>query len=284
MPVSDLLDETFRVYRADFTLFLAVSLLIHLPSLVANLFTGSAQQLQNSFSVFGNMGSPARLQRISEQQSQLQAEHLPALLAYYAVVLVLIPFTTGALVLAARDVTLGQTTSWQHVLKETLKRYWGLAGLVMLIGLSVLINILIVTIPLWIWLLVRWSLAAPAMLVEGCGPVAGMRRSFELVKGHWWRVLGVLFLAEILAAVLGYGLGALLGGVAALIPGLGAEMRINVVLTGATLAAILTAPVQAIVTMLLYLDLRVRKEAFDLQFAAHRAAQAGTGQQVPGTA
>lgn len=281
LPVSELLDETFRIYRADFALFLVVSLVIHLPALVGNLLTGAGQQLQNSFAIFASMGNPERLQRLSEQQSQNQAEHLPALLGYYLLVLVLIPFTTGALVMAARDVTLGQPVSWQGVLQQTLKRYWALFGIVALVVLSTVINILIITIPVWIWLAVRWSLGTPAMLVEGCGPATALGRSFELVKGHWWRIVGVFILTAILGGVLDYGLGALFGGVAALIPGVTAEIRINIVLVGTTIAQILVAPVGAIVSMLLYLDLRVRKEAFDLQFAAHQAAQAGMQPQPP---
>jgi hypothetical protein len=42
-----------------------------------------------------------------------------------------------------------------------------------------------------IWLLTRWVLYAPVIAREAAGPVAALRRSSQLVRGHFWPVLGV---------------------------------------------------------------------------------------------
>ena len=43
-------------------------------------------------------------------------------------------------------------------------------------------------------LLVRWSLALPACVVEGLGPVDTLGRSAGLTKGHRWKIFGIILL------------------------------------------------------------------------------------------
>ena len=42
------------------------------------------------------------------------------------------------------------------------------------------------------WIYIRIGSAPPAIVVEGIGPVAVLRRSAALVKGRWWGVFGAL--------------------------------------------------------------------------------------------
>ncbi|MEV7415102.1 hypothetical protein [Streptomyces sp. NPDC089919] len=60
------------------------------------------------------------------------------------------------------------------------------------------------TLPLSVWLGVRFSLAPAAVVVEGLGPVAALRRSAALVKGAWWRIFGITLLTVLIASVIGY--------------------------------------------------------------------------------
>ena len=113
-------------------------------------------------------------------------------------------------------------------------------------------------------LLGYWSLAAQAVIVEGYKPVGALKRSYELVKGNWWRVswiTGVILLVLI-------GLGLVLDAPFALASRLVASddatvlstvLRFLSVVTGATVVP----PVAAIASTLLYYDLRVRKENYD---------------------
>ena len=43
-----------------------------------------------------------------------------------------------------------------------------------------------------LWLLTRWSLFAPVISKEGARPVAAIRRSNELVQGHFWAVFATV--------------------------------------------------------------------------------------------
>jgi len=80
-------------------------------------------------------------------------------------------------------------------------------------------SILGVTIPLaaagllvlpGLWLLTRWSLFAPIIRRESIGPVAAIRRSNELVRGHFWPVFATVTVSLLIenAAIHGASLGA----------------------------------------------------------------------------
>jgi hypothetical protein len=48
-----------------------------------------------------------------------------------------------------------------------------------------------------VWLYTRWSLAVPVICKEDMGPVASLKRSSALVRGHFWFVLGTATLAYV---------------------------------------------------------------------------------------
>jgi hypothetical protein len=66
-----------------------------------------------------------------------------------------------------------------------------ISGAMLLIALLETIGFLLLIVPGFV-LATRWSLVMPAMIVEGLGVRAGMRRSRELVRGHGWRVFGTI--------------------------------------------------------------------------------------------
>jgi hypothetical protein len=78
------------------------------------------------------------------------------------------------------------------------RRLADLAVVALLTGLGVGVGLLLLVVP-GLVLFTRWSLAVPAVMIEGRKPREGMRRSTELVKGHGWSVFTV-FLTVTLAA------------------------------------------------------------------------------------
>jgi putative effector of murein hydrolase LrgA (UPF0299 family) len=107
-------------------------------------------------------------------------------------------------------------------------------------------------------------------VIEGLSPMASLRRSWGLVRGSWWRVLGILLLASIITNLLTTIVTVPITAIALLFSGLqGDAMIASVVAAGvATLiAGVLTLPFSAAVTGLLYTDLRMRREALDISLA-----------------
>lgn len=115
-----------------------------------------------------------------------------------------------------------------------------------------------------IFLSVRWSLVGPVIALEGRGALEALRRSWRLVSGSSWRVLGyqLAFAVTVglIALVIGFFI-AFIAVVALLLTRAPMTMQtINFVMgpTSALLGAILL-PIPAIGMTLLYLDLRFRK-------------------------
>lgn len=100
-----------------------------------------------------------------------------------------------------------------------------LAPYVAAAAILALAPILLVFVPaVWactVWLLVRYSLAIPITLVDGTRTIDAMRRSDQLIRGSWWRALGIQVVALALmwcGLIVGYavtfGIGLFLIGVA----------------------------------------------------------------------
>jgi Vacuolar protein sorting-associated protein 62 len=106
-----------------------------------------------------------------------------------------------------------------------------------------------VGIPLALWLAGRWSLLAQTTQIEDLGAREGLRRSAELVRGHFGRVAA---LAALLPAALSTG--PLLGALLLLLTPL-PFVVVNLV---SSIVYAVTLPVAAAATTYLYFDLRVR--------------------------
>lgn len=121
-------------------------------------------------------------------------------------------------------------------------------------GFATLIFALIVLSIPAVYVFVRLSLAVPVVVREGAGPVAAMRRSWELVGGGWWWAFGVglvvFFGASILSGVISsiFSLGAL-G-----LPGSAPPESPNFVLVavGSTAGAAVQGVLYGVVTGVLY--------------------------------
>jgi hypothetical protein len=281
LSLSELLDEAFRIYRRYFQVMVGIAVLLLLPTLLTTLVSGSYRvNLASAFTNLARDGySQQAFQRLQDQQAQVN--QLWSLLGGL-LTLILLPFTVGALYRVVADAVLGRPLSIGSVLRETLARYWALLGVVILTGLALIaavvviailiavlppvgVILLLAAIPLAVFVGIRWTVSLPALLVEGIGPVMALSRSWYLVGGSWWRVVGILLLAALMRSVIGVAIGGVLGGIAGLVPGIGEDVRLALVTAATTLTGALISPIFPLVITLIYFDLRVRKEGFDLE-------------------
>ncbi|MEV6943331.1 glycerophosphoryl diester phosphodiesterase membrane domain-containing protein [Streptomyces sp. NPDC051172] len=136
-----------------------------------------------------------------------------------------------------------------------------------------------------LWLMIRFSLASPALMLEKQGVVKSMSRSAKLVRGSWWRVLGIQLLAGIIANIISAivvvpftFLAAALGseGVVGFLNGEGNNLGWTFLIIsgiGSVIGSMITFPINAGVTVLLYIDQRIRREALDLELARAAGVQ-----------
>lgn len=217
---------------------------------------------------------------------------------------------SGLLTVAVSEAVLGRRPSVGQVWAKARPRVLALIGLSLLTGLLVTLAIAALVVPgavllavsgpagavallvgvpaalaLVIWASIRLAFAAPALLLEELGVVASMRRSWRLVHGSWWRVLGVLLLTTVIASVANGLLQAPFSIIAGVLGAVAtpesattaADITPMLVITtvlgniGTVIASTVSAPFVAAVTALLYIDLRIRREGLDVALA--RAAE-----------
>lgn len=204
---------------------------------------------------------------------------------------------TAMLTMIYSRAVLGNTSTISGAWRESRSQLLRLFGLTLLLGLGavLLAAVLIVpgaltrnagliavgifaVIPLITWLWIKFSLASPALMLEKTTVFKALGRSSKLVKGTWWRIFGITLLTNIITgivaaiivwpltivgmAVFGGGLGGIEDGTAS--TAWGALILSGI---GAIIAQTIVMPIQAGVTVLLYVDQRIRREGLDLELA-----------------
>ncbi len=128
------------------------------------------------------------------------------------------------------------------------------------------------TFIFFVVLSVRLCLTMPAVVLERLGPWTAVKRSWELSRGSFWRLFGIKLLTYIIILIatliieIPFGLAG--GGVvfAGGVTKLASESIALIILTavGSIIASAIMYPMKCGVTVLLYLDLRMRREGLDL--------------------
>lgn len=224
-------------------------------------------------------------------------------------------FLTGVLTVAVARAVMGDRTSAAEAMRAIGPRLLSLIGLSLLqfliflvptalvVGLVVVLAVaagdagpivaILVAFLLFLVLIVGYlallpmvSLAYPAVVLEQLGPIAALKRGYELQRPGFWRVLGILLLTYLITGIIGIVVSIPFGVVSVLVDdGAGLETLAGSTVTGlaiagvgAAIAQILTVPFLAGVQTLLYVDQRTRNEQFDqvLRDEALRRWQFGT--------
>jgi hypothetical protein len=173
---------------------------------------------------------------------------------------------TGASFKAVAQAYLGERTNWKDSLRFALRRFHSILWIVILTGIVILVALFFCLVP-GIWLWVSFAVALPALMTEGLRGRKALARSFRLVRGRWWRTAVLLVLAFLLVSIVSGIISFAVAAVAVVRP----DNPFVLFLIGAlssTAGALVTTPFSAAYHTVLYFDLRVRKEAFDLQLLA----------------
>ena len=138
-------------------------------------------------------------------------------------------------------------------------------------GLMILLGVVLVlaVITAVIYVGVRLMLWQAAVFAEDAGAASSLGRSWRLVKGDWWRVTVILFVANVVIAVLGFvipwALSAALGLFAiqaAQLSDFSAHLRIAQIISQST--HLLTLPLTTAIVLVIFRDLTLRREGGDL--------------------
>ena len=133
------------------------------------------------------------------------------------------------------------------------QRIWSVLLVSVLVGLATVGGLILLVIP-GIYIGVRLAVSIEALVVEGRQGHPGDGAVLELVGGHWWHAFGTLLVAWVLIGVVNALITAPFGDTGWFVQGLVAAV-----------ATVVTLPYGVLVGVLLYLDLRARKEALTIE-------------------
>jgi uncharacterized membrane protein YciS (DUF1049 family) len=276
LSLGELLDHTFSLYRKHFFLFVGIAaipysffFIINLAFSLLPIFAGAASsvRMQSSGFVAAAAGGMA--------------------LAIVAIVAgaVAFLFSVGATVHAVSEIYMGRQTSIRASLRWVRGKAVTIFGVLFLSGLLMIAGFIALFFP-GVYLMCRICVATPAALLEDLAPAASIRRSFDLTRDF----AGRAFMIYMLYFTMVWGIVAVFQLPFIVLMTVSAKNTQLVVLwtvlmqVGHFIASALVAPVSTIGFALFYYDLRVRKEAFDLQMMMQSIGTEPATAQVTGGA
>jgi hypothetical protein len=132
-------------------------------------------------------------------------------------------------------------------------------------GALILIPLGLGGLALSVWIYIKVLVAPAAAVIEELGAVDALRRSWQLTRGNWWRVLGITLVVGIMVGIIAQVVTSVVS------PHGGPDQAVAAAVAISVVTAIVTALVggvgyafQTAVMALLYLDLRMRKDGLDI--------------------
>jgi hypothetical protein len=166
------------------------------------------------------------------------------------------------------DIYLGEEVDLGRSIRAVGRRFGSVWGAALIQGLVIVVGLLLLIVPGIIF--AAWSFAMPAIvMIEGASAGESWDRSKSLAKGYVWHILATLGVAWLMVVaafmgvvfIAGFGIGMLGVGEAIVEP-------------ISAIALLLLYPFVGVVGTLLYYDLRIRKEGFDLEILARSMGEA----------
>jgi hypothetical protein len=263
LRVGEILDVSINIFTKNFLTFLKIVLVLVVPVQIVSVIV-----------LVSTVSDPDLLPKFGSTSTRaISHDDAAAYFGGQAVVVVLSAILYGMAIAACfkavGDAYLGSRPDWRTSLRFAVRRFHSVLWVTFLVYLVSTLGLILVIVPgIWLWF--SYSVAVPAMLFEGQKGTKALGRSFQLVRKRWWATAGVIISAYMIAIIIGGILQSLVSALA--LTGVGDSVLgvalVNAVANG--VGQLFTTPLPAAVTAVVYYDLRVRKEGFDLQLMAER--------------
>lgn len=290
LNLGDILDGAITAIRRYPLLILGMAAIVAVVSTGLTLLT--TQLLAPDTESIASLGPGSTNQEIQDAFFGFLGQTLLALIPALLITLLTRTFLTGFLTVVMGKAVLGRPVDFGTAMREATPRLFPLLGLTILYGLAIAVCMLpialvfihpalaLIGIPVTIALMVLvytiWALASPALVLERGSIMQAFSRSRVLVKGSFWRIFGLLLLTSLIGGVIsgiiqipfGIGSGMFSGlfdpSARPTAPGTG-----SLVLTGIgdVITETLVTPFVSLVTVLIYIDQRMRREGMDIELA-----------------
>jgi hypothetical protein len=261
MTVADILDGAFAVLKASPARILGVVAVFVVPvQLIAAYLQRDLLNGDGLTELFN--GGDSSLLTASNQNQSAAATWAPfVLIAGEAIVL---PFVCGAVMRLVGGWYAGRDPKFGELMGAVGRRWWSLLAAWVLIHLLDAVFAIACVLPALLPM-TAFIVTAAVVVAEDLGPIAAMKRSYQLVRRRFGPCLGVCILTGVVSYLLDQVLGILPETVALIV---GTDVGWPLLAVGGVLSKLITTPLVAAATVLLYLDLRVRTEGLDLELDA----------------
>ncbi len=260
LRVGEILDASIKIYTSNARTLIGLAAVVVVP---VQILTGLVllSIIPNSSDLPGGIAALGSTQPAADQAARTGASLLLDVAGLIAGLLV-----SAACVKAVSDVYLDQPTGFRASLRFALRRLPSLLWLTIVMSLLLVIAFFAFVVP-GIYLYGAWALSTPVLLIEGTKGYKALRRSRALVRGRWWPTSAAIVLATVFVGVFA----AIFQGVLlAIVFSTSDSVVVGVALVtiAGAIASVIAQPFQAAVRTVLYYDLRVRKEGYDLEVLA----------------
>lgn len=229
---SEIVDAVFVLYRRDAGQYLVLSALALIPTLLYQLVETAP--------------TPEDILRFGRP-------------FWFLIIAPTVSWMLGASLLTAAgsDAYLGQEVDAATVVKRVLPRIFSVLVAGLTLYLMCVFGAVFLIVP-GVYLFARYCGVVPVIVIEGVGVGTAFSRSAQLTQGRKWHVLGTMLLGYFMVLVSSVGAAM----VARLLPGIALQLTVT------SLISVLVRPVLYLTIVVLYYDLRIRGEGFDIEHLA----------------
>jgi hypothetical protein len=239
---GEIFGATFAIYRENASQLLLIVAVVVIPLSVLEFLVSRVAFTVKTHTVI--IGGRA-VQGVPEARSA----GIVLLAALFAAAISIITYSIlqAAILRAAAQATIGDPLDVDASYRWGLTRFGSVIWVAILVGICVAIGLILLVIPGLI-VLVMLCVSVPACVVENVRGTQALSRSWNLVRGSFWHVVGVIVVAALISGAV--------NGLLTSIAGNSSVLRLIL----STIAQLLVAPFSALIAVLLYLDLRARHE------------------------
>jgi hypothetical protein len=294
LVLSDIFDGAFKIIRYNPRATIGAAVLVSAVAMIvpiaAGLFTGSTGGLQPDPST-DTLNDSQILSLLVAGGGLLVGAQLQS---------IGLLFVSGMIAHVSSAAAVGRKLTMTEAWAATHGKRWRLLGMAFLLGLAVVLAVTVVlgillvgilafdapldavvvvgvalallltVVVVWFWIRVR-ALAVPTLMLEQVGIFGALGRAVRLTSHQFWRLLGLLLLVTLVVGVAGTILRlpfSITGEVFLTSSGASSYgLLIYLLMTaiGSVVSAAVVQPFSAAVSALLYIDQRIRKEAYDVE-------------------
>jgi hypothetical protein len=239
LGIGEILRTALQLYRRHWRTLLTIAAVVVVPITLLHYLVGDLVRTQ---------GESTRDGVVETARWSVGIAGLVAALAGILMYLIL----TGAITRAVAAEVAGQDPSVEQSYRFGFHRLGSVLLVGVLVGLATIGGLILFIIP-GIYIGIRLCVSIEALVIEGRRGTEAMGRSWGLVGGHWWHAFGTVVVGGLLTAIVNALITSPFGATGWFVQGVAAAV-----------ATVVTLPYSALVGVLLYLDLRARKESLTM--------------------